>query len=218
LDFNKEDILKYVKCDNIDLLNKYYNEGKSVQVVVGHYGNWEWIIAYAPQLMKHASFSIYKPLHNKHFDRFMYKLRSKFGGIPVPMQQTLRYTLDYKNKNIPTATGILSDQCPTYKEINHWTHFLNRETPVYIGAEKIAKKFDMAVVFIHMKPIRPGYYELIVLPVTENPKGMQPGKITDKHTEILEKIIREEPQYWLWTHKRWKRNKEEWKRRRNIQN
>lgn len=204
----KRQIMKRFRYRNPGVLSRYYAEGKSVTVVFGHYGNWEWL-AGLPLITPYKVLALYKPLRSKNFDRLVLSLRQKFGIRAVPEKKALRVLMEYKKKGEQTLTLFLGDQRPKLTRIHHWTTFFNRETPVFMGVEKISRKLDQPVLFFDIQKIKRGYYEVEIIPLFDDPGSTAPFQITEEHTRILERIIRKKPQYWLWSHKRWKYTKEE---------
>ncbi|MCD6564900.1 MAG: lysophospholipid acyltransferase family protein [Bacteroidales bacterium] len=196
-------ILKHIRFKNLEVIEDLYKKNKGVILVTGHYGNWEWIIS-LQMLVSHKTLAIYKQLNNKYFDQMYIKMRSRYGMTPVPMNRILRELISREQKNELTLTCSLSDQRPLFRHIQYWTRFLNQDTPVYLGTEKIARKMNLAVVFLKMRKIRRGIYETEFIPLFENSRETKEHEITDKYLSILEKTIIERPEFWLWTHKRWK--------------
>jgi KDO2-lipid IV(A) lauroyltransferase len=196
-------ILKHMRFKNPEVIEELYRKNKGVILVSGHYGNWEWIIS-LQMLVSHKTLAIYKQLNNKYFDRMYIKIRSRYGMTPVKMNSILRELINREQKNELTLTYSLGDQRPLFRHIQYWTRFLNQDTPVYLGTEKIARKKDLAVVFLKMRKIKRGIYETEFIPLIENSRETKEHEITDKYLSILEKTIIEKPEFWLWTHKRWK--------------
>ena len=192
---------------NPELCNDLYEKGKSITLLMSHYGNWEWS-AITPRYLKHKVLPIYKPLHNPHFDRMIKKSRERFGAETIPMDKIMRTLMEYKIKGIPTLTFFIADQRPRWAQIQYWTTFLNQDTPVILGPEKIARKMDHAVLFLKITPVKRGHYEAEYISLFEHTGETMPYEITDSYLAILEKTIREKPEYWLWTHDRWKHEKE----------
>ena len=159
-----------------------------VAVVVAHYGNWEWS-NFIPTIIKHKMITVYKPLQNKHFDKFMNDIRLRYGVIMTPMSNVIRDVISYRKQNIPILVTFISDQTPAITDIRYWTTFLNQDTPVFTGAEKIAAKYDMAVVFFNIEKIKRGYYNLDIQLLFEHSAGLPEHHITDTHVKHLEKII-----------------------------
>jgi len=207
---SKKEHCKRYKLNNIEVINDMYSAGKDVLLVSAHYGNWEWL-SIIPLYTELKILAVYKTLHNTYFDRMFINLRSMYGAIPVTKERTLRILTEYRKNKIPMVLYLLGDQRPMWKEIHDWIRFMNQDTSVIIGTEKIAKKFDMPVVFAKNIKIRRGYYETDFITITSNPADTKPLEITEKYYQILESTIRESPAEYLWTHNRWKHT---WKKDR----
>lgn len=188
---------------DMSLINRLYNEGKDIVAVCSHYNNWEWLSA-MPLFSKYTAMTVYKPLKNKYFDRFMFDLRSKYGVIPSPMQGVLRELVRQRKEKKQTVTAFIADQTPTPGDHAYWTTFLNQDTAFFTGTEKVAVMFNMAVIFVHIIKVRRGFYEVEASLITEDPKNEKPDSISEKHVRMLEDIIRSKPEFWLWSHRRWK--------------
>ncbi|MCU4163513.1 lysophospholipid acyltransferase family protein [Carboxylicivirga caseinilyticus] len=196
-----------VKFNNIELLDKAYDEGKDVIAVLAHYNNWEWI----PSVNLHCKAlgcDVYRPLKNKPFNAYMLKLRERWGNRNFTMKATLKEVIKLKQKNERFVLGLIADQSPGEPEIQYWTRFLNQNTAVLTGPEKIAKITKSPVVFFDMRKVKRGYYEVDIIPLVENPEETQPYEITEKYIRYLEKVIIDKPEYWLWSHRRWKYSEE----------
>jgi KDO2-lipid IV(A) lauroyltransferase len=167
---------------------------------MGHLGNWEWA-GNVFDSSKHQLYGLYHPLSNKYFNNLTVKMRTRFGMKLIDMKHTLREMISHKNEL--TNTTFISDQTPP-KENAYWTIFLNQDTPVFTGIEKIAKKFNYPVLYVHLKRVRRGYYEIYAETLFENPKQTKDGEITEAHVRCLEKHIIQQPEVWLWSHRRWK--------------
>jgi KDO2-lipid IV(A) lauroyltransferase len=200
---SSKELLRRYKYINPELMNSYFDSGQDAIAAFGHYGNWEWI-AGMHKVVKYRVMTVYKPLHNKYFDQYFYDLRSRYGMDIVPMSSILRKILQYQKEGINTLTCLVADQTPPRKEIHFWTEFLNQDTPVYLGVEKIAAKFNMAVFFLKINKVKRGYYEVEAELLTDRPGKMDEFELTRMHMNKLEKEIREKPEYWLWSHRRWK--------------
>ncbi|RKE03878.1 lysophospholipid acyltransferase family protein [Marinifilum flexuosum] len=204
---SEKEIKKRCKFLQPDFFNQYKESGKSVMAILGHYGNWEWMTSF-PAWKDVNLLPIYKPLHNKVFDKLYIQLRERFGAKTLPKDDTLRTMLRYRSEKEFTVTVFLGDQTPNRNSIHYWTKFLNQDTPILQGTERIAKKLDQAVVFCSMQKVKRGYYEVDFIPLFDNPKEAKDNEITEKHTRVLEEIIQKNPAYWLWSHKRWKHKKD----------
>ena len=195
-----------VKFLNSELPNYYMDKGRQVVVYLGHYNNWEWFVN-LPLFTKHRFYAIYKKLRSKAFGRFYNNLRSKFGAIPLERADTFRQLMDDKQKGIPNLSAFIFDQTPRVNENKYWTTFLNQDTAVIVGSEKVARKLNAVVLYALTRKIKRGYYDVEYFLITENAKETDKFEITEKCTRFLEKVIRENPEYWLWSHKRWKHKK-----------
>ncbi len=199
----KKEHIKRCKLENLEVIEKLWSEGRDAIVVLGHYNNWEYLIHF-PLFCKQTCISIYKPLKNKYFDRYLTKLRSKYGMVLTPMSLVAREIIKRRNNGERILVSFLADQTPARADIHYRTAFLNQDTPVFLGAEKIATKYDMAVIFFNHQKVKRGYYKTTVELLLEHTSGLDEYAITEAHIKRLEEIIREKPEYWLWSHRRWK--------------
>lgn len=204
LTISEKKLKKIVLFEDTTLLERFKREGKSVILVLGHFGNWELAGARFSLEPIHQLIVIYHPLGNKYFDHLVYKLRSRTGTKLLAMNETLRGMI--KNKNTITATGFVGDQRPAPSASIQMT-FLNQDTTVFNGTEKIAKKFKYPVIYFSIKPKKRGLYELKAELLSENPEETAEEEISKMHMKRLEKDILEKPAYWLWSHDRWKYNR-----------
>ena len=200
---NKTQLMRRCTVNNIGILNKLLDEKRDTVAILGHYNNWEWLNM-LPLHSKYKFISIYKPLQNKLFNRFINNMRSRFGMVLTPMSSIIREIINNRKNKINTLSSFLSDQTPVKSEIKYWTTFLNQDTPIYLGAEKVASKYDMALVFFNVQKIKRGYYNLNIELLIDHTAGLPEYFITDTHVRRLEEIIREKPEYWIWSHRRWK--------------
>jgi len=206
LTISKKGILKRCKFnpESLAVFSKYADEGKSVIMVMGHMGNWEWAGHPFSLLCRQRLVVLYHPLANKYFDRLMYRMRGRFGTRMIPMKTAFKHMLAHKNEL--TATVFISDQTPM-PENAYWTTFLNQDTPVFKGTEVIAKKMNLPVVYCCVKKVKRGYYEMFTETLVENPAATGDGEISEMHTRRLERDIIAQPESWLWSHRRWKYKK-----------
>ncbi len=191
---------------NAELFQKYYEEGKSVVLVLGHYANWEWV-ANCTSVIKHKPFAIYKPLRNEKFDELIRSIRTKWQMGTVPMNDVFRVVLQKEKEKTKIITSFLVDQTPP-RNYPFWLRFMNRETPFYNGPAKIARKFDHSIVYMEIRKIRRGYYETEFFTLFDEPGKFSENEIMYRIVEVLENTIRQQPEYWLWSHRRWKHTKE----------
>lgn len=198
---------KRVKYPNIEVINKFHENNQNILVVCGHYGNWE-VTTQIGLFTKFFPLPIYKPMNSKYFNNYFIKHRSKYIAEPVAMNNILRRIIHYKKEGKLTLSAFLADQRPMKSEIQYWTTFLNQETPVYLGIEKIAKKFNSPIVYLTMEKPKRGYYNIIFDILCSEPKNTKEFELTEMHTKRLEKDILTKPELWLWSHNRWKHKRE----------
>lgn len=211
LSISKEEMMKRMKFRGIEKMNSVATESRSCTVYIGHYCNWEWITSARLWMSEDMiGTQIYHVLENKVFDKFFLHIRSRWKNINIPMAETLRQVVRYHRDNQSVAVGYISDQAPFWNNIHHWTNFLNHDTPVLTGAEKIAKRFDDKVVYFDISRPQRGYYVLDVIELADHSKKVPNYKITEAYFKVLEQSIRRQPEFWLWTHNRWKRTREEY--------
>jgi Kdo2-lipid IVA lauroyltransferase/acyltransferase len=203
---NPEQKLQRCKMDDAtsELFKYLYSQKRSVILVMGHYGNWEYCPNGLPFQTDFKSCLIYHPLSNPYFDRLMSRMRESSGCRLYTMTGALKGMIS--NRNELNITAFLSDQAPNPKGA-HWMKFLNQETPVFNGSEKIALKLEMAVVYGCLERVKRGKYVFHSSLICEDASEIKPNEITEKHVQLLEKDIRNTPEYWLWTHRRWKHQK-----------
>lgn len=190
-----------------ELLHRLHTEGRSAIIIAGHYNNWELAVLRFKPLVPHRVLGIYSPLKNVFFNKKIYTSRTKFGLelVSVKDVKTTFETL----KNEPTIMVFGADQSPSRTSKHHyWTNFLNQDTAVFYGAEKYARAYNLPVIFAKINKTKRGYYEFDLILVEENPADTPYGEITEKHVRLLEQQINKQPEYWLWTHKRWKIKRE----------
>jgi Kdo2-lipid IVA lauroyltransferase/acyltransferase len=210
LTISKRQMIKHCSFDegSLVLLNKLAAEQKSILLVLGHKGNWEWAGNTFSLSCPYQLFVVYHPLANKQFDQLMYGMRTRFGTRLIAMKDTYKEMV--RNKQLLSATAFIADQTPQPQSA-HWMQFLHQDTPVFLGAEKIATKMKRIALFVSVQKVKRGYYKIVV---NENgilnPEDYQAeGSFTEAHTRMLEEDIKKQPDTWLWTHRRWKhkRNK-----------
>ena len=202
---SKKEISRRMKVRNPEVLSQFYKEKKDVILVGGHYNNWEMFASGIGLRAKHIPIGIYKPLSNKYFDEKMKVSRERFRLIMCPMDETREYMEN--DFGGPKATIFAIDQSPSNTKKCHWMTFLNQDTPVFYGAEKYAKEFNSPVVFGTIHKVKRGFYELEYELICEFPQNTQPDEITEMNTKRLEKDIVDKPEFWLWTHRRWKHSR-----------
>lgn len=208
--YSESKAMKRMSYRNPELLNELFAKGKMVMAVTAHYGNWEYLNTLA-LASDYPVAAIYKPLNIKQFNQMMKRNRTRFGVMVTPMEKIARKLIMHYKENDPVMTINLADQRPQFHNIQYWTKFMGLDTPLYLGTEKLARKLDAAVVFLKIRKVKRGRYEVDIELICEDPSALEKYEITDRHVQVLEKLIREEPEYWLWSHRRWKHSYERFK-------
>jgi Kdo2-lipid IVA lauroyltransferase/acyltransferase len=191
------------KVSNPEVMQVLFDKNKSVLLVSGHYNNWEWLITFQNLLFSHQAVGIGMPMTSKFWDQKINSRRARFGMYIINSKNVNEFFTE--EQQTPTATLVLADQAPGEARKSYWMNFLNQPTPVIFGPEQLANKYNQAVVFFHTEKVKRGHYTMHLELITENPLELSWGKTTEAHTVKLEKIIKATPQFWIWSHKRWKR-------------
>lgn len=210
---SKKQIKKRMKFVGAEKVMDSCRKGQSCAVYLGHYCNWEWITSL--QLWVDESIAcgeIYHPLENKAFDKLFLYLRNRLGALCIPMAESIRKIMKMRQEGKQTVIGFIADQVPLWENIHYWTDFLHHDTPVFTGTERIARKANFAVYYMDVQRLKRGYYQAEFKLITETPKELKEFEITERYIRELEKTIRRQPPFYLWTHNRWKRTRQEWQR------
>jgi KDO2-lipid IV(A) lauroyltransferase len=202
LSMSQSELSKRFKVINPEVMQELYDKKKSVILVSGHYNNWEWLISAQQFLFPHQAMGIGMPMTSKFWDKKVNERRQRFG---MKVVHSGNFKEEIKGMKEPVAILTLSDQSPGDSRKSYWMDFLNQTTAVLFGTEQMAHTYDMAVVFFALKKVKRGYYEMELKLITEEPRKLPWGAITDAHTRMLEYEIRYKPENWIWSHKRWKR-------------
>ncbi len=204
LSISKTELSKRISVKNPELMDKLYKEGKSVILVSSHYNNWEFLITAQNFLFKHQAVGIGMPMSNQFWDKKINDRRERFGMLVVNAKNYKQKLNELKD--IPTSTLVLGDQNPSNPLNSYWTTFLNQTSAFFFGAEIMANQMNAAVVYASIQHIKKGYYEIDLELISDTPTTETYGFITQSYINRLEKDIKNAPQYWLWSHKRWKMN------------
>ncbi len=194
-------LLKRSPILNLEVDKEYFDKGKNVIYAGGHYGNWEWGTRFAPLQLFHKAVIMYKPIENKYIDKYINKLRSKDGAKMVSIYYPGKFFSENKES---FGLIMVGDQNPSNKHKAIWVNFLNQPTACLHGIELYAKKFRLPVVYFSIKKVKRGVYHSTLVPIVDDPSKAPKGYITWLYMKHLEKDIQEHPEYWLWSHKRWK--------------
>ncbi len=207
LRLSRKQVVERYKFLNPELVNQYYDQGKSVVLLSAHYNNWEYMVLSLNLQLKHYGIGVGKPLSNKKFGEILTKFRTRYGTEVIDSENVREKFRIYDAQKQLSAYMMLSDQSPNNTSKCYWINFLNQETGFIFGGEHFAKKYNYPVLFYAVKKIKRGYYEIEFQLMEENPETTEFGQITEKYVHLLENLIKKEPQYWLWSHKRWKHKK-----------
>jgi Kdo2-lipid IVA lauroyltransferase/acyltransferase len=199
---SEKEVRQRITFDDLDLLHRFYEEKKSVILAGGHYNNWEFFAVAVQLYLKHQVVALYKPLANPWFDKKMRETRGRYGMQMIPIQQVK--TVFQQDQEIPTASIFGMDQSPSKGRNSHWMRFMNQETAVSFGTEKYARESGQPVVFGRILKLRRGYYKVRFELLSDEHQSFSHGGIVEKAMHMLEEDIRKEPEWWLWTHRRWK--------------
>ena len=197
-------IKKRFKVVNVEALTQYEKQGRSVFIVCGHYSNWEWMASLGLQFQVAECFLIYSPLQNPFFNRFVQRIRKKYQVSLLPRQETVA-TLHHNEKQGKVGVyGFAMDQSPRLKPKTYWRSFLGIRVPVFTGAERLAKEYNIPLVYAAINRIKRGYYEVAFHVLEDNPKQCPENDVTNRFYETLEQQIKTDPHQYLWSHKRFK--------------
>lgn len=207
----EKNIRKRMKFEGLNQVKEDFANGRSVSVYLGHYCNWEWISSLGLHLDEQCG-QIYHPLENATLDRLFLYMRGRFKAQSIKMDDTFLTILKWKKEGRKNIVGYIADQVPGYNNIHYWADFLHHDTPVFTGAERISKIMDTAVYYIDVERPRRGYYVARFIKIADSLNEHPVFFATEQYFRLLEKNIQRAPQYWLWSHKRWKRTREEFNR------
>lgn len=218
---SRQELLSRIEFRGIDKIEECFDRGQTCAGILGHYGNWELLSATGLVIKKHPEAVIgliYHPLRSQLFDRLFINMRQSMGGVCVPKKDILRYLVSFRSQNLMNLFGYIADQAPRYRNIHLWLPFLNHDTPVFTGAERIMRKMNNTVFYIDVERPERGKYIYTFKLMTDKPDEMPEFEITKKFFVMLEQTIRREPRFYLWSHNRWKRTREEFDKEFKIEN
>lgn len=207
----EKNMRKRMKFEGLDQVKEDFANGRSVTLYLGHYCNWEWISSLGLHLDEQCG-QIYHPLENATLDRLFLYMRGRFKAQSIKMDDTFLTILKWKKEGRKNIVGYIADQVPGYNNIHYWADFLHHDTPVFTGAERISKIMDTAVYYIDVERPRRGYYVARFIKIADSLNEHPVFFATEQYFRLLEQNIQRTPQYWLWSHKRWKRTREEFNR------
>jgi len=203
MSISKKEISQRFVFTNLEVYQKLEEQDKSIAMMVAHYASYEWVIS-MNSYIKFNGFAIYKKIANPYFDKLVRSIRARFKANLITTKKTIQYITKNKKNNLLSLYGFASDQTPKLATTFHWQKFMGIEVPVHTGAEMLSKKYDMNVIFLKVKKVKRGYYEASFEILSENTKEVPNYEITDKYLKLVEQEIYEAPEFYLWTHNRWK--------------
>jgi len=207
MNISKDEICKRYVFKNFEIYKELEKQEKSVAIMCAHYASYEWVVS-MNYYTKFHGYGIYKQIKNPHFDKLVHSIRSKFNATLITTKETIP-TIATNNRNKKLSVyGFASDQSPKENTAHHWAKFMGHEVPVHTGAEMLSKKYNMNVIFLKTKKIKRGYYEATMEVLSENASEMPSFELTELFLRRVEEQIYEQPEYYLWTHKRWKYRRE----------
>jgi KDO2-lipid IV(A) lauroyltransferase len=207
---SRNELLRRARLNNPEMIQPLLAQGHTCMILVmGHYGNWEWFtgfpVCFGGDVQVHQ---VYRPLTNKAFDRLFVYLRTRFQALCIKKNEVVRDIVGLKQTKTPCLIVFIADQTPSKANIHYWSRFLNQESAILTGPERLAKKFDIPVIFVDVKKIKRGYYSVDFQLMTDNPGETPEFRLTEEYIRRMEKSILRDPAFWLWTHKRWKHKRE----------
>jgi Kdo2-lipid IVA lauroyltransferase/acyltransferase len=200
----EKEISKRFIFKNPEIINGFYDKNKSIILMGGHYANWEWAALYITKNIKHEGYGAFKKIKNKYFDRKIKKSRNKFGSNLIETKEFVKLMQENINNNHLALYGLLSDQSPKLKKTHYWGNFMGIKVPVQTGPEMLSKKFDLPVIYLKTERLKRGYYECTIKVLVEFPRDFKDYEITDLFTKELETQIKNKPEFYFWTHNRFK--------------
>ncbi|MDR1182897.1 MAG: lysophospholipid acyltransferase family protein [Bacteroidales bacterium] len=204
LTLSKKSLMKRYHCINPDLVNAYYRQGKSVILMSSHYNNWEWMVLSLSMQFKFHGIGVGKPNTNKVFEKIINKARTRYG-TEVVFADTVRDTVDnYDKQQKMCAYMLLCDQSPGNVKKSYIAMFMNQPSFMIYGAEYFARKYNYPVLYYVVNQKKRGYYEIEITKITDTPQDTPYGSIIEDYIKYVQRDITKQPQFWLWSHKRWK--------------
>lgn len=200
---SKKGMMKRYTFKNTEILHELQEQGRSAILLGFHYANWEWIFNLNLQI-KYTGIAVYKRIRNKYFDKKVRQTRGRFNTLLVPTKEIFSIIKEHKKNNLLVLYGFLGDQSPKPKKLHYWSHFFDAYVPIHTGVETLAKKHDLPIVFFNVKKLKRGYYEATFELLTDMPTSFPDYELTDTYLRKVEAHVKEAPEYYFWTHKRFK--------------
>lgn len=209
LHVSDDEMRKRFVFENMETVDRYFDQNRSIVAYAAHYCNWEWIPSITMwtrhDMSRQVFCQVYRPLKNQWTDEFMLNLRRRFHSVGLKKRTVLRDLLRYRRDGKDTITGFMSDQHPSHGDPGHIINWLNHPTAIISGTEVLARKLNMAVIYFKLCRVSRGHYTCTIVDITADPNSLPQGELTETYARLLEQQINEQPETWLWTHKRWKK-------------
>lgn len=221
LSVSRDELMSHIEFRNMEEIERRFDRGQTCAVFTAHYCNWELLSAAGTAMKRHREAVcglIYHPMSSKLFDRIFIKIRQNMGGVCVPDQDILRYLTTFRQQGLMNIFGYMADQSPDYANTHLWLPFLNHDTPVFTGAERIMRKMGNAVFYADLQRPHRGKYVCTFRLITDNPGEMEEHGITRRYFSMLEENVRRAPEFYLWTDDRWRHTHEEFDRHYRVEN
>lgn len=204
LGISEKEMEKRFYIEDLGPLKEMEEKGVSVILHGAHMASWEWSMALNRKLKNLQAYAIYKPLANPYFDRLAQRIRGKWGTSLLSTSATKQIVSDNIENGVPSIYGMLSDQSPMPIKADYWRCFLGVPVPVHTGAEKLARRWDLPMLYLNVKKVKRGHYTAHIESLVDHSKETDRFEITDKYLDRVQQAISEQPEYYLWTHKRFK--------------
>ena len=206
---SQEELLRRANVRNPGLMYDLMDRGHTTFIMLmGHYANWEWFSGTTARFEGRATiYQIYRPLKNNAFDRLFIYIRTRFHSFGIKKNEAVRDLIDLKRNKTPALVVFIADQTPSKANLHYWTSFLNQESAILTGPERMARKLDVPVIFADTQKIGRGYYAVDLTLITEQPKETPDFWITEQYARLMETCIMRDPACWLWSHNRWKHSR-----------
>jgi KDO2-lipid IV(A) lauroyltransferase len=210
---SEKEIKRRMTFEGLDDADATLRNGGHCSLYLGHFCNWEWISSLPLHFTKSAQCGqIYHPLRSTATDRLFLKIRGRYGATSIKMYDTLKVLRKWNSEHRASVTGYIADQVPNLRSIHHWTEFMHQDTPVYIGAERISRLLKAKAYYIDITRYKRGYYHARFVKISDNVADEAEFAVTNKYFALLEQSITANPGLWLWSHRRWKHNRESYQR------
>lgn len=207
---SEKQMRRRMRFEGIDQINEDFRRKRSITVYLGHYCNWEWVSSLGLHIIPEGTAAqLYHPIENKVMDRLFLHSRGRFKAVSLEMKEAFQILAGWQKQGRYSVTGYISDQVPGFSSMHYWPMFLNHETPTYTGAERIARVLDTTVYYFDITRPKRGYYTVKAIKMCDNTKEVPKFGLTEQYYRLLEKSIQRAPAYWLWSHNRWKRTREQ---------